>query len=69
MPKRLLDLRSSISNLVVDESPLRTAYPVSTLPPIPQIPPHQRPSGHASGSSHDPVCKTDMRKTLDIFKQ
>lgn len=49
----------------VDESPIRTALPVGTLPPA-TLPPIDRP-GHAGGTIHDPTCKVDLRKTLDLY--
>lgn len=50
-----------------DDSPIRTALPVSTIPPtrqpptVPQRPPNQ---GSASGSSHDATCKVDLRLNI-----
>lgn len=46
-----------------DESPIRTSFPVSTLPTPPPI---TRP-GHAGGTIHDPTCSIDLRNILDIF--
>lgn len=51
--------------LTVDESPIRTAFPTSTVPPT-SLPPINRP-GHAGGTTHDPLCQTDLRNVLDIF--
>ena len=48
-----------------DESPIRTAYPVNTLP-VPPLPPVNRP-GHAGGTIHDPTCSVDLRNVLDVF--
>ncbi len=54
-------------NFDIDESPIRTAYPVSTVPPsLPQRP-TTKPTGHAGGTVHDPVCQTDLRRTLDTY--
>lgn len=50
---------------ITDESPIRTALPVSTLPPHTN-PPIDRP-GHASGTVHDPLCQIDLRNVLDVF--
>jgi hypothetical protein len=55
----------TVASFLVDESPIRTAFPVDTLPPQ-SLPPINRP-GHAGGSVHDPTCNTDMRRTLDLF--
>lgn len=58
-------------NFDIDESPIRTAYPVSTVPPsVPQRPtrqPPSKPTGHASGTMHDPLCQTDLRRTIDTY--
>lgn len=57
--KNIPDLMST------DESPIRTSFPVGTLPPNSR-PPIDRP-GHAGGTVHDPLCQTDLRNALDIF--
>jgi len=63
----------SFVNFEINESPVRSAYPVNTLPPITpptrpvSVPPVVTTPGHASGSSHDPLCQTDMRKMLDVY--
>lgn len=54
----------TVASFTVDESPIRTAFPVGTLPPTTR-PPIDRP-GHAGGTVHDPVCQTDLRNSLDI---
>ena len=55
----------NLVNLSVDESPIRTAYPVNTNPP--NRPPPVSHTGHAGGSSHDPTCATDLRRSLDYL--
>lgn len=55
----------TVASFLVDESPIRTAFPVGTLPPQ-SLPPINRP-GHAGGTTHDPTCQTDLRNALDIY--
>lgn len=50
---------------MTDESPIRTAFPVGTIPPN-TLPPITRP-GHAGGTIHDPTCNIDLRNVLDVF--
>ena len=57
--------KNTIDLMLTDESPVRTAFPVGTIPPF-TLPPIERP-GHAGGTVHDPLCQTDLRKALDIF--
>lgn len=55
----------TVASFMTDESPIRTAFPVGTIPPN-TLPPITRP-GHAGGSIHDPTCNTDLRNVLDVF--
>lgn len=68
-----------LATFETDESPIRTSFPVSTVPITPPVinptppsrptnpKPPQSGNGSAGGTKHDPLCITDLRKTLDIY--
>lgn len=65
----------TVANFETNESPIRTSFPVGTIPGRPLNPPPtrdppeipQKPSGNAGGTNHDPLCMTDLRKRLDVY--
>lgn len=46
-----------------DESPIRTAFPVSTYP----VPPVTKPPVNFPPPVHDPCKENDLRRSLDIY--